>query len=152
MAAGCWTFAEHSPWYFERGVETHREYCDEQICEGEWDEEVVVDVSEFPVEDDADDDQTVVDDCEEDDAEQNNAFHHQQEDIWRKEQWLHINSHGKDVESGMRKQTFDFWFVQNWRKRKKEKTKWPTSSALKILALSRLSWRQGGGWAVLLIF
>ena len=84
MAAGCWTFAEHSPWYFERGVETHREYCDEQICEGEWDEEVVVDVSEFPVEDDADDDETVVDDCEEDDAEQNNAFHHQQEDIWQR--------------------------------------------------------------------
>ena len=84
MAAGCWTFAEHSPWYFQRGVETHRENCDEQICEGEWDEEVVVDVSEFPVEDDADDDQTVVDDCEEDDAEQNNAFHHQQEDIWQR--------------------------------------------------------------------
>ena len=117
-AGHCWTFAEHSPWYFQRGVETHRENCDEQICEGEGDEEVVVDVSEFPVEDDADDDEAVVDDCEEDDAEQNNAFHHQQEDIWQSNSdctsALLVGNEGYPSLGGMKKA--NFWFVQNWRK------------------------------------
>ena len=55
--------------HLHRRLEGHGEERHEEVGEGEAHQEVVVDVTEPPVEDDGDDDEHIVDDGEEDDGE-----------------------------------------------------------------------------------
>ena len=62
------------PWYFESCIKSHCKDSNKQVSAGQWHEEIVVDMPEFPVENHTDDNQTVVDDGKADDGNQSETL------------------------------------------------------------------------------
>ena len=64
--------------YFLCCIESHGKAGDEQISESQADQEVIVDASKFPVEDNTEDDQKVGEDGHDNDQDQGQGLHYMQ--------------------------------------------------------------------------